>query len=321
MTSLAGYIRRHHIAFLALFIALGGTSYAAVSLPKGSVGPAQIREDAVASAKVRDGAITRAKVRDNAINSAKVADGSLHAADFAADQLPAGAAGAAGAAGPAGAAGAAGPAGPAGPEGPEGPEGPAGTAGGPAGGALTGTYPNPGIADDAVGPDQIGTIPTMRLLRDSTAFLVTSGGQGAAVPWQLPTGARPYDIGGFFNPPGNQIGQCVTQGVETCIVFPRTGTYVLSAGIRWVDPALGAPAADNGTGVRSLRIHGLGGRQSGTTTTPAVSGTPTIQSVTTVDRFNAGDAAFVSASQSSGADLNIVGSLQQVYFAATWVAP
>src|SRR5262249_54188836 len=47
LRSLARYIARHHLALLALFIALGGTSYAALSLPKNSVGSAQIRPGAV----------------------------------------------------------------------------------------------------------------------------------------------------------------------------------------------------------------------------------------------------------------------------------
>jgi hypothetical protein len=33
-----GYLSRHHVALLALFIALGATSYAAVKLPANSVG-------------------------------------------------------------------------------------------------------------------------------------------------------------------------------------------------------------------------------------------------------------------------------------------
>src|SRR3954471_24030925 len=41
---LASYMRQHHLALLALFLALGGTSYAAATslLPKNSVGSAQV---------------------------------------------------------------------------------------------------------------------------------------------------------------------------------------------------------------------------------------------------------------------------------------
>ena len=48
-------------ATLALFIALGGTSYAAVTLPRNSVGAAQIRAGSVGSSEVRDRSLT---VRD-----------------------------------------------------------------------------------------------------------------------------------------------------------------------------------------------------------------------------------------------------------------
>jgi hypothetical protein len=43
-SSFLRYVRRHHVALLALFLALGGTSYAAVSalVPKNSVGSAQV---------------------------------------------------------------------------------------------------------------------------------------------------------------------------------------------------------------------------------------------------------------------------------------
>src|SRR5437764_14280819 len=44
-------------ATFALFIALGGSSYAALSLPRNSVGPAQIRRSAVNSRHIRNGAV------------------------------------------------------------------------------------------------------------------------------------------------------------------------------------------------------------------------------------------------------------------------
>jgi hypothetical protein len=50
------------VASLALFIALGGASYAATSLPKGSVGTDQIQAEAVRTGKVADDAVTAAKL-------------------------------------------------------------------------------------------------------------------------------------------------------------------------------------------------------------------------------------------------------------------
>lgn len=82
------------IACLALLIALGGTSYAVVRLPAGSVGTKQLKKNAVTSAKVKNASLLRR--------------------DFKAGQLPAGPRGPTGPAGPAGARGATGERGPAG---------------------------------------------------------------------------------------------------------------------------------------------------------------------------------------------------------------
>src|SRR4051812_36764296 len=89
------YLRRHHVALLALFIALGGTSYAAVRLPAKSVGTKQLKS--------------------NAVTSAKVKNSSLKAKDFAPGEIPSGPAG------PAGLQGGVGPQGPRGQEGARGP--------------------------------------------------------------------------------------------------------------------------------------------------------------------------------------------------------
>ncbi len=50
------------VASLALFVALGGVSYAATTLPKSSVGTAQIQAEAVRTGKITDDAVTGAKL-------------------------------------------------------------------------------------------------------------------------------------------------------------------------------------------------------------------------------------------------------------------
>lgn len=70
------HLRSNLVGYIALFIALGGTTYAATALPADSVGTRQLR----------DGAVTAAKVRTR----------SLRATDFGKGQLPAGSRGPAG---------------------------------------------------------------------------------------------------------------------------------------------------------------------------------------------------------------------------------
>lgn len=98
----SGFLRKrltyaNVVATLALFLALGGTSYAVTALPKNSVGTQQIKK--------------------NAVTGVKVKDGSLVAADFAAGTLLRGETGATGPQGPAGATGSTGATGAVGPAG------------------------------------------------------------------------------------------------------------------------------------------------------------------------------------------------------------
>jgi hypothetical protein len=46
------------VACISLTVALGGTSYAAIKLPKNSVGTKQLKKNAVTPVKVRANAIT-----------------------------------------------------------------------------------------------------------------------------------------------------------------------------------------------------------------------------------------------------------------------
>jgi hypothetical protein len=73
---------------IAVFVAIGGTSYAAVSLPRNSVGSAQIRHSAVGTSELRTGAVHKTDIAKTTIAGLRGTKG---------DQGPAGAAGAPGA--------------------------------------------------------------------------------------------------------------------------------------------------------------------------------------------------------------------------------
>ena len=53
-------------ATVALFLALGGASYAAVSLPRDSVGTPQLRERSVTRGKLATGSVDTRQLRDDA---------------------------------------------------------------------------------------------------------------------------------------------------------------------------------------------------------------------------------------------------------------
>jgi hypothetical protein len=60
------------LSFVALIIALGGTSYAAFSLPNGSVGTAQLQNKAVTNAKLGPLSVGTAKIRDGSVTALKM---------------------------------------------------------------------------------------------------------------------------------------------------------------------------------------------------------------------------------------------------------
>ena len=62
------------ISIIALIIALGGTSYAAFSVPKNSVGSKQLRKNAVTTKKIAGRAVTGAKLANGAVTGAKIAN-------------------------------------------------------------------------------------------------------------------------------------------------------------------------------------------------------------------------------------------------------
>ena len=193
MSFLLGHVRQHLVGYLALFVALGGTSYAVTRLPADSVGTAQLR----------NGAVTGVKVRDHSLTTSDLARGTITA-------------GARGRTGPKGDTGAPGPAGPPGPTGPgaTGPAGPAGLTGatgapGPAGavgatGATGARGPSDGWSTGGYLNSPV-TIPA-----DSQEHQVDS------TPATLPAGS--YLVSGFVTvvnaSNGSSQGYCFIAGVN-----------------------------------------------------------------------------------------------------------
>lgn len=61
------HARQNAIAYLALFVALGGSSYAAANLPAGSVGRSQLRDGSVTSSKLAKRSVMAASLDPKSI--------------------------------------------------------------------------------------------------------------------------------------------------------------------------------------------------------------------------------------------------------------
>ena len=71
------------VASLALFIALGGVSYAAAKLPAKSVGTAQLKSNAVTSAKLKNRSVTGRDIRGNTLTGKQIKESTLAAVPLA----------------------------------------------------------------------------------------------------------------------------------------------------------------------------------------------------------------------------------------------
>jgi hypothetical protein len=67
MTRLLTAAKHNAIALLALFVALGGTSYAAIALPAGSVATRQLRNRAVTAKKLANRSVSAANLNSKSI--------------------------------------------------------------------------------------------------------------------------------------------------------------------------------------------------------------------------------------------------------------
>jgi hypothetical protein len=191
------------VGTLALFVALGGSSYAAISLSSNSV----------KSKHIGKGQVKRSDLGKNAVNSAKVANYSLRVADFKRGQLPAG------------------------PQGPIGPPGVSGSAGSPAASMLMGRVPSTLISqstNSSVAYPPLGLATTAGnamlspnqtvVLRDLAVFLTSAPGPAA-------TRTAYVGVSGDL-PPGPAISCAISGPATSC--NSGAETVAIPAGSRLV---------------------------------------------------------------------------------------
>jgi hypothetical protein len=70
------------ISMIALFVAIGGSAYAAKK-----IGTKEIKKNAITAAKIKKNAVTTAKIKNNAVNGAKVNESTLGTVPRAADAV------------------------------------------------------------------------------------------------------------------------------------------------------------------------------------------------------------------------------------------
>lgn len=285
-------LRRHAsyanvTATLALIVALGGTSWAAVTITG-----RQVRDGSLTGADLRNKSVTGRDLRDKSVTGTDLRDGSVTGRDLKAGSIPLNRL----------------------------QRPPSGVSGsgvatvtattspsGPAGGALTGSFPNPRLAGSTVGSGEVadgslratdlGPLPHARLSRSTPQ----------SIPINVTTSVS-------FNAEVSDAFGMHADGDSPRLTLPMTGTYVITAGVR-----MPIPSPPSGRRFASIQLNGATELASDLRQVANTSGVSHLTSIAAVRRLSAGD--FLELRVSVTGFEAPVEPGEQTHLAVAWVGP